>query len=260
MPLNALIVDDEEYSRKSLYFLLQENCLEVAIGGIAGSVEEAKKLIEEQVFDLVFLDIAMPKENGFELLPTLQKHNILVVFITAFDQYALKALKASAVDYLLKPIDISELKSAVIKSLSRKKDYEQAVSQNIASLNTLTENLTNKKKIERITLPHTHGFHIIDTNNIIYIEADSNYSVFHLKDEIKLVISKPLKEFEDILNSDFTRIHKSAIINLRYIKSYSNKNGYEVHLLNEVTLTISRRRAAEFQETLRRFIQSGESK
>lgn len=257
MSLNTLIVDDEEYSRKSLYFLLQENCPEITIGGIAGSVEEARKIIDEQVFELVFLDIAMPKESGFELLPTLQKKNILVVFITAFDQYALKALKASAVDYLLKPIDISELKIAVSKSLTRKKDEKASSSQNQPSLTTLSENLGNKNKIEKITLPHTHGFHIIDTNNIIYIEADSNYSIFHLNNEIKLVISKPLKEFEDILNSDFTRIHKSAIINLKYIKSYSNKNGYEVHLLNEVVVPISRRRAAEFQEKLRQFLQSG---
>jgi len=253
MPLNALIVDDEEYSRKSLYFLLQENCPEVAVGGLATSVEEARKIIEQQSFDLVFLDIAMPKENGFELLPTLQTQNILVVFITAFDQYALKALKASAVDYLLKPIDINELKTAVEKSIVRKKENSTS-QQNIAPLNTLLENLSNKTRIDKITLPHAHGFHVIDTLNIIYIEADSNYSVFHLMDEGKLVISKPLKEFEDILNTDFVRIHKSAIVNLKYIKSYSNKHGSEVHLMNDIILPVSRRRAAEFQDKLKQFL------
>ena len=170
MPLNALIVDDEEYSRKSLYFLLQENCPEITVSGIAGSVAEARKIIQENSFDLVFLDIAMPKENGFELLPTLQEKNILVVFITAFDQYALKALKASAVDYLLKPIDINELKVAVQKSVERIKILKSSLRTNDnPSLVTLTENLNSKNKIDKITLPHTHGFHIIDTSNIIYI-------------------------------------------------------------------------------------------
>ncbi|MBC7914132.1 MAG: response regulator transcription factor [Pyrinomonadaceae bacterium] len=253
MSLNVLIVDDEEYSRKSLYFLLQENCTDVIIGGIAGSVAEAQKIIKEQSFDLVFLDIAMPKENGFELLPTLQQNNILVVFITAFDQYALKALKASAVDYLLKPIDINELKVAVQKSIERKNDLTRGTDN---QFNILSENLSTKNRIEKLTLPHAHGFHIIETSNIIYIEADSNYSVFHLKDTTKLVISKPLKEFEDILDATgFARIHKSAIINLNYVNSYSNKHGFEVILENKVVLPVSRRRSAEFQEKVREHLQ-----
>ena len=256
MPLHALIVDDEEYSRKSLYFLLQENCPEVSIGGIAGSVAEARGLISANNFDLIFLDIAMPKENGFELLPSLQEKRILVVFITAFDQYALKALKASAVDYLLKPIDINELKIAVQKSLARKSSEQQIVNE-FQNLDTLSQNLSSKTRIDKITLPHTHGFHIIDTNNIIYIEADSNYSVLHLNDSGKLVVSKPLKEFEDILDvSDFARIHKSAIVNLKYVNGYSNKNGFEVILENKVSLPVSRRRTAEFQEKVREYLYS----
>lgn len=256
MPLNVLIVDDEEYSRKSLYFLLQQNCPEVLINGIAGSVEEARKIIEQKTFDLIFLDIAMPKENGFELLPLLQKSNILVVFVTAFDQYALKALKASAVDYLLKPIDISELKVAVQKSLDLRKNSRsvQNFSENLP-LATLTRNLSSQHRIDKITLPHTNGFHIVDTNDIIYVEADSNYSIFHLNDDRRLVISKPLKEFEDILDaSDFVRIHKSALINLQYVNSYSNKHGSEVILKNNAALAISRRRASEFQEKMREFL------
>lgn len=256
MPLNVLIVDDEEYSRKSLYFLLQENCPEVIIDGIAGSVEEAKKIIEQKSFDLVFLDIAMPKESGFELLPTLQKNDILVVFITAFDQYALKALKASAVDYLLKPIDISELKSAVQKTIERQKIIKPTQNTlDTSPLNTLSRNLSNPNRIDKITLPHTHGFHIVDTISIIYIEADSNYSIFHLKEGGKLVISKPLKEFEDILDaSDFVRIHKSALINLQHVNGYSNKHGFEVILKNNVVLPVSRRRASEFQEKVKEYL------
>ncbi len=262
MPLNALIVDDEEYSRKSLYFLLQENCPEIKIEGIAASVAEAREIIESKSFDFVFLDIAMPKENGFELIPTLQQKNILVIFITAFDQYALKALKASAVDYLLKPIDISELKTAVQKCILRKEAIrpDQSTSANL-SLGALSTNLNSKNKIDKLTLPHTHGFHIIDTIDIIYIEADSNYSVFHLKNGDRVVISKPLKEFEDILDtSDFARIHKSAIINLNYVHSYSNKNGFEVTLDNEVALPVSRRRSSEFLEKVRGYFSGKKNK
>ena len=256
MPLNALIVDDEEYSRKSLFFLLQEHCPEINIGGIAASVAEARKVIETTAFDLVFLDIAMPKENGFDLLPSIQCKNILVIFITAFDQYALRALKASAVDYILKPIDIQELKEAVQKTIERKQTLQSfPEKQEDALLNSLVENLNTRNKIDKITLPHTHGFHVIDTSNILYIEADSNYSVFHLKNADKLVISKPLKEFEDMLDtSDFVRIHKSAIINLQYINGYSNKHGFEVILDNGIILPVSRRRTAEFQEKLREYL------
>jgi two-component system LytT family response regulator len=255
MPLNALIVDDEEYSRKSLYFLLQENCPEIKVEGIAASVAEARTIISEKNFDLVFLDIAMPKENGFELLPTLQQHKILVIFITAFDQYALKALKASAVDYLLKPIDIIELKDAVRKSLERKEMFNNSKQEEETAFEALSQNLNPKNSIDKITLPHTHGFRIVDTSDIIYIEADSNYSVFHLKNEVRLVISKPLKEFEDILDtSGFARIHKSAIVNLKYVNSYSNKNGFEVFLKNSVVLTVSRRRASEFLERVREYV------
>jgi two-component system LytT family response regulator len=197
----------------------------------------------------------MPKENGFELLPVIDQHNILVVFITAFDQYALKALKASAVDYLLKPIDISELTVAVKKSVDRKAAKSNDTT-NHNTLSILSENLSTKSRIDKITLPHSNGFHIIETINIIYIEADSNYSIFHLKNGGKLVISKPLKEFEDILDSeDFARIHKSALINLNYVNSYSNKHGLEVILENNTTLPVSRRRSAEFQEKVREYLQ-----
>ena len=245
MTLNALIVDDEEYSRKSLYFLIQENCPDVLVTGIAKSVAEARTLIEEQAFNIAFLDIAMPKENGFELLPDLQKKNVRVIFTTAYDQYALKALKANAVDYLLKPIDINELKVAVSKAL----DWANLIAAQKSGGLPETAEIKDIKKSNKISLPGTYGFNVIDTGDIMYVEADSNYSIFHLKTGEKLVISKPLKEFEETLESfDFIRIHKSAIINLRYVKSYSNKNGLQVLLSNNVVLPVSRRRSTEFQE------------
>ncbi|WP_256012025.1 LytR/AlgR family response regulator transcription factor [Desertivirga xinjiangensis] len=248
MTLNALIVDDEEYSRKSLYFLLQENCPDVHIGGIAKSVAEARTLLEEQNFNVAFLDIAMPKENGFELLPQLQSRNIMVIFTTAYDQYALKALKANAIDYLLKPIDIAELKIAVSKAV----DWAQMLS--VSSGKTAETAKPDVNANKKISLPGTYGFKVIDTADILYVEADSNYSIFHLKTGEKLIISKPLKEFEETLDTfDFIRIHKSAIINMKYVQSYSNKNGLQVLLTNNVVLPVSRRRATEFQEKARQY-------
>ena len=114
--LNTIIVDDEEFARSSLYFLLQENCENLHITGIAKSVAEARNLLTQNSVDLIFLDIAMPGENGFELIPYAQSSNAHVIFTTAYDQYALKAIKANALDYLLKPIDIDELKMAVDKA------------------------------------------------------------------------------------------------------------------------------------------------
>jgi len=252
MNLNALIVDDEEYSRKSLYFLIQENCPEVSIGAIAKSVAEARTLIEEQTFHLAFLDIAMPKENGFELLPSLQKQNIMVIFTTAYDQYALKALKADAVDYLLKPIDIIELKTAVAKAV----EWEGLISQRKAAEVTHEEPTENRdgRANRKISLPSASGFNVIDTDDIIYLEADSNYTLFHIKTGEKLIISKPLKEFEDTLNSfDFLRIHKSVIVNFKYIQGYSNKNGLQVFLTNNIVLPVSRRKSSDFLDRAKQY-------
>ena len=248
MNLNALIVDDEEYSRKSLYFLIQENCPEISIGSIAKSVSEARALIEEQTFHLVFLDIAMPKENGFELLPSLQKKNIMVIFTTAYDQYALKALKADAVDYLLKPIDIIELKTAVAKAV----EWANLISHR--KTETAKDDQNESKASKKISLPSTHGFNVIDTDDIVYLEADSNYTIFHLKMGEKVVISKPLKEFEDTLaNLEFIRIHKSVIANFKYIQGYSNKNGLQVFLTNNTVLPVSRRKSSEFLDKAKQY-------
>ena len=124
MQLNAIIVDDEEYSRKSLFFLIDGYCSNVKIKGIAKSVKEARQMLKSNQIDLVFLDIAMPHEDGFTLLPDLQKNSEAVIFTTAYNQYALRAIKASAVDYLLKPIDIEELRESIQKALFLKESSQ----------------------------------------------------------------------------------------------------------------------------------------
>lgn len=252
--LNTIIVDDEEFARSSLYFLVQENCENIHISGIAKSVAEARQLLSNHQIDLIFLDIAMPGENGFELIPQAQQHNSHVIFTTAYDQYALRAIKANALDYLLKPIDIDELKSAVEKAgkfiaLNKKEHNSNERLQNLAA------NLSDRSEIRKISLPNGQGYSLIDIDDIIHIEADSNYSVFHLANKEKITVSKVLKEYEEILpDQQFVRIHKSSIVNLNYIKEYNSRNGVEVLLKNGEKIAVSRRRASDFAEKIKSYI------
>lgn len=255
MALQAIIVDDEEYSRKSLFFLIQENCPDVHVAYIAQSAQDARDFISRNRVDLAFLDIAMPKETGFDLLPALQKDNVMVIFTTAYDQYALKALKSNAVDYLLKPIDISELQESVNKA----RKFAELTHAHASLKNALQTSGNSPDAADarpKITLPHTHGYHVVDLTDIKYVEADSNYSIFHLTRGDKLIISKPLKEFELFLEeNNFMRIHKSVIINFDYVAEYSNRNGMQVILKDGTTLPISRRRSNDFQERSRHYFQ-----
>ncbi|WP_285009045.1 LytR/AlgR family response regulator transcription factor [Pedobacter faecalis] len=251
--MNAIIVDDEEFARSSLFFLLQDNCPQIHISGIAKSVAEARILLAQNQVDLIFLDIAMPGENGFELISTANEHNAHVIFTTAYDQYALKAIKANALEYLLKPIDIDELKEAVEKAMryipANKTDSDRG-----KRLGNLAENLADRSGITKITLPNGQGYSLIDVDDIVYIEADSNYSVFHLRNGDQITVSKVLKEYEEILPDDrFLRIHKSSIINLNDLKEFNFKHGYQAIMKSGEKITVSRRRAAELSERLRSY-------
>lgn len=251
--LNTIIVDDEEFARSSLYFLLQENCEHIHISGIAKSVAEARSLLANNTIDLIFLDIAMPGENGFELIPDAQESKAHVIFTTAYDQYALKAIKANALDYLLKPIDIDELKAAVDKaekyiSLNKNNNHQKESLQNLAT------NLTDRTEIRKISLPNGQGYSLVNVDDIIHIAADSNYSIFYLQNNDKITVSKVLKEYEEILpDNQFIRIHKSSIVNLNYVKEYNSKNGLEVILKNGEKIAVSRRRASDFSDKIKSY-------
>ncbi|RZK17792.1 MAG: response regulator transcription factor [Pedobacter sp.] len=255
--LKAIIVDDEEFARSSLFFLLQQNCPEVEITGIARSVAEAKDILAHHTIDLIFLDIAMPGGNGFDLIPDAQKQNAGVIFTTAYDQYALKAIKANALDYLLKPIDIDELKIAVEKVAQHIKLFKSQ-NENDERISNLASNLATKSEIRKLTLPYGQGFKMIDVDDIIYIEADSNYSIVHLNSEEKITVSKVLREFEELLPTEqFVRVHKSNIINLNHLKEYNSKNGLQVFLKNGESINISRRRASDFFDKIKSFTKAG---
>jgi len=258
MILNAIIVDDEEYSRKSLYYLVQANCPDINIIGSAESVAAARELLKTHYVDIVFLDIAMPKENGFELLPDLEKNATSVIFTTAFDQYALRAIKASAIDYLLKPVNIEELQESIQKvfawkALKRNQNLDNHTYT--ASLKSLSENINSSEEIQKISLPDSQGFKVKDIADIIYIEADNNYTRFYFNDSEKMIVAKAMKDFEDILNPQrFVRIHKSTIINLDYLKDYSNKDRLSVTMKDQTELSISRRRYSEFLDRIKAFL------
>ena len=252
--INAIIVDDEEFARSSLFFLLQENCKVVQITGIAKSVSEAKVLLQKHQVDLIFLDIAMPRQNGFELISTAEQYNAHVVFTTAYDQYAVKAIKANALDYLLKPIDIDELMETVDKAVK----FISAKKPDLFG-NDRLQNLKNDldhKNIRKLSLPNGQGYTLVDINHIVHVEADSNYSIFHLHDNEKITVSKVLKEYEEILpESQFVRVHKSSIVNLNYLQEYKSKNGLELILKNGQRIAVSRRRASDFLERIRNYTQ-----
>lgn len=258
MILNAIIVDDEEYSRKSLYYLVQANCPNVNIIGSAESVAAARELLKTHYVDIVFLDIAMPKENGFELLPDLEKNETSVIFTTAFDQYALRAIRASAIDYLLKPVNIEELQQSIQKVFAWKAlKRNQNLNNNTytASLKSLSENINSSEDIRKISLPDSQGFKVKEIDDIVYIEADNNYTRFYFKDSEKMIVAKAMKDFEDILNpKHFVRIHKSTIINLDYLKDYSNKDRLSVTMKDRTELSISRRRYSEFLDRIKAFL------
>ncbi|MGY4384438.1 two-component system LytT family response regulator [Pedobacter sp. UYP24] len=253
MVLNAIIVDDEEFARSSLYFLIQENCDNIHVIGIAKSVAEARTILLNNKTDLVFLDIAMPGENGFELISNVRENNAHIIFTTAYDQYALKAIKANALDYLLKPIDIDELKEAVDRAakyiaLSRKGDEKND------NLLNLSQQLSDRSEIKKISLPNGQGYSLVSLADIIHIEADSNYSIFYLAGGEKITVSKVLKEYEELLpDHQFIRIHKSSIVNLDYLNEYNSKNGLEVTLKNGDRIAVSRRRASDFLEKVKSY-------
>ncbi|HUH32781.1 MAG TPA: LytTR family DNA-binding domain-containing protein [Daejeonella sp.] len=258
MILNAIIVDDEEYSRKSLSYLVQSNCPDVYITGAAESVAAARELLKTHYVDIVFLDIAMPKENGFELLPDLEKNETSVIFTTAFDQYALRAIKASAIDYLLKPVNIEELQESIQKvfawkTLKRNQNLDNHTYTD--SLKSLSDNINSSEDIRKISLPDSQGFKVKDIADIMYIEADNNYTRFYFKYSEKMIVAKAMKDFEDILNPEhFVRIHKSTIINLHYLKHYHNKGQLSVTMNDQTELSISRRRSSEFLDRVKAFL------
>lgn len=253
MKLHALIVDDERNSRESLYHLIQQNCESVHVTGLMASVKEAKEFIKHTPVDVVFLDVAMPLESGFGLIPSLDTTKTSVVFTTAYEKYAIRAIRANAVDYLLKPIDILELKNTEQKILSIRSGRRVDAGVYQESLSNLERNY-REKSIDKITLSFNHGIHIVNVDEIIHLEGENNYTTFHLKNDKPVVVCKTLKDYEDMLDANgFVRVHKSSIINLRYLKDLSRRDELVAELLDGTRIQVSRRRWPNLVQALEQF-------
>ena len=249
--LKAIIVDDEEKNREGLARMIDQFCHDVAVVGKAESASAAKKAIQEHQPDLVFLDIEMPGGNGFSLLEEMPNPNFQVIFTTAHADYAIKAIKFAALDYLLKPININELKTAVEKAIINM-NAAQGGSLLKKKIEVLKDNRKNEGfDFEKIALPTSDGIDFYEIREILRCEADRAYCKFHMLNGQKVVVSKPLKEFEDLLEEcNFFRVHKSNMINLNQIKKYVKGKGGYLILSDDSHVDVSVRRKEALMDVL----------
>ena len=247
--LKAFIIDDEYQSRSFLNKMLLEYFPEISIIGEASNVEEALKGIKQFNPNLVFLDVQMQGETGFDLLNRLPEINFTLIFTTAFDQYAIKAFRFNAIDYLLKPIVIDELIEAVNKVKQRTVPAQTASKQQVEQL---YHDIKNPQKIhDNIAVPTSEGFIVIPVNEIVYCHASSNYTEFHLTDKKCILSSYTLKQYDEILTpQSFFRAHRSFLINLTHVKIYRRGDGGEIMMSNGHAIELSRTHKDEFLHLL----------
>lgn len=227
MTLSAVIVDDELQNIEVLKKMILKFCTGINVVGTAGTISDARKIVDELNPDIVFLDVELPGENGFELIESLEEINFHVIFTTAHADYAVKAIKFAALDYLLKPISVQELRDAVEKAKSEITKSKNKEDYNDPKLSVLKDNVhTGKVELKRIALPTSEGLELYDLADVIYVEADRSYCKFFMVNNKKIVVSKAMKEFEEILTSaNFIRVHKSSMVNLSHVTKYIRGKG-----------------------------------
>lgn len=237
MQLKAIIVEDEETSREILKNYLIKYCPKVTIMGEAANIEEGLTLIRNHELDLVFLDVEMPYGNAFDLLEKVGDRQFETVFVTAYNHYAIDALNAHASYYLLKPISIDKLIAAV--------DYVHEIKEQENKLQNKVLHISHKLVTNKITIPVQNGFEVLAIQDILYCQADDNYTHIYLTTTKKLV-SKTLKYFEDILSENgFARVHKSYLVNVNAVTEYKKGKGGSVVLANgkEIMVSPSKKKA-----------------
>jgi two-component system LytT family response regulator len=246
--LTAVIVDDENFAVKNLSNLITSYCSSIKITDTANNAEAAIQKINSLKPNVVFMDINMPEKSGFDILNHLI-HIPLVVFVTAHEKYALRAMKVCAVDFLLKPIDITELIQTETK-LIEVHSIKTEISENYGHvLRNLTEMLHNRGNVKKVTILGTKGYEILETDDILYLTGEDNYTSFHFLKQKEIMVSKTLKDYEEMLDHfGFMRIHKSTLVNLAHVKKVIRKENVEVLMSNGVVLSVSRRRVPELLE------------
>jgi two-component system LytT family response regulator len=243
--MKAIIIDDEKRARVSLSLLLQEYCPQVTIVAECENLPEGVKAIRKHQPDIVLLDIEMPGHSGLELLDFFDENevNFSIIFTTAYNEYALKAFKFSAVDYLLKPIIPEELAEAVERVAKQKQRFE--------NFRAFKENL-QQETLTKIAVPSGNTLLFLDTDKIIYIKGEGAYSEVFCSDGCKQLVSRNLKNFEDILCSDsrFLRIHKSYIVNFNFVVAFNKSDGGSIELENKAQIPVSPDKAQQILDQI----------
>ncbi|MEP7169872.1 MAG: LytTR family DNA-binding domain-containing protein [Bacteroidota bacterium] len=245
--IRTILIDDEQHCRDSLSATLKNHFPEIELLAVCTNVIEGQEAIEKLKPELVFLDVEIPPSTGFDLLQNLSSISFEVIFTTAFDKYAVRAIKASALDFILKPVGKEDL-SLALERFKQKKSKNDSQQQ----METLFENIRHlKDPLKKIMLPSQNGFEYVNVKDIIRLQADSNYTTFYFTDKRKIVVSKTLKEYEDMLSGkDFFRVHQSHIINTQFIKNYVKGEGGIVVMQDGSEIDVSRRRKEDFLKAL----------
>lgn len=256
--VRCLLIDDEKNARENLENLIVKYCPELSVIGKAISGMEGIQKIRELLPDAIFLDVHMNDIDGFTLLSRLEEPKPMVIFVTAYEKYALKAIKASAIDYILKPVSIRELQNAAqkLEQLHKLKHENPGFEKGYNDALKLMIQTSHDENPERIALPDHSGYRFENMRDIVRLESDSNYTTIFLKSGERVVVSKPMKHFEDFLDEQlFIRIHNSHIINIAFLKSYLREDGGMAELMDGKRLQIAKRRLPLFLDTIKhRFI------
>ncbi len=245
--IKTLVVEDESKSRSMLLTMIQKVNPSLQIVGEAHNVKDGVEKIKTLKPDLVFLDVSMPDGTGFDLLEQVQGQKFDLIFATASDQHAIKAIKYSACDYLLKPIDIDELKTAIDKVLAK-----NSGSPNMDNLNFLIQQLKKADdNFQKITLPTGNAYEIVAIKDIVRCEADASYTTFYLLDKRKILVSFGLKHYEELLPSnEFIRVHHQHLINMNHVVRYLKEDGGYAVMVDGSKIELSRRKKDHFLEKL----------
>jgi two-component system LytT family response regulator len=246
--INAVIIDDEKNNISNLEGLLKKHCPQIEVKATATNADAGIEIILKHNPDLVFLDIQMPGKNGFEMLQDLPDHDLEVIFVTAFDNYGIQAVKFSALDYLLKPVNIKDLKAAVEKMMEKSSKKKQNL-----QLENLLELLQHKEQINehRIALSTAKETRFINPAQIIRCESSNTYTHFYLADGQKIIVSRPIFEFEELLEDyGFIRSHQSHLVNKAFIKSWTKEDGDQLLLTDHSLIPISRNKKESVAKAL----------
>ena len=247
--LRTILVDDEPRGLNSMQKLLQLNCPDVNVIAACSSVDDAIEKIGGLQPDLIFLDIAMPVKNGFDLLKELKQTPFEVIFVTAHNKFMIEAFHFSAIDYLLKPVDDDLLVDAVKRA--KKRISEKAGGKNIEAF---LHNVRQKPQHMKLCIPSLKGFQVVELGDILYAEASGNYTNFHFTNLYIVCTSKPIHEYEELLaDSGFVRIHKSYLVNLLHVKEYLKGEGGSVILSNNKVIEVARRKKDIFIGRMKEF-------